>query len=91
MVNTEKLLMLLQMLNGSKKMRLIAQGAIERLKRFTGTNATALSTTITPYTDDPQGMWLYHLQEWMKHRNIQVKRTSHTHSRQQTSYNGCVH
>jgi len=72
--------MLLQILNGTKKMKLIAQGAIERLKRFTGTNATALSTTITPYTDDPQGMWLCHLQERMEHMNIQVKRTLQTNT-----------
>jgi len=54
-VNTEELLILLQMLNGTKKMKLIAQKAIERLKRFTGTNATALSTTITPTQMTPNG------------------------------------
>jgi len=42
-VNVEKLIILLQMLNGGRKMHLIAMGAIERLKRYTGTNTLALT------------------------------------------------
>jgi len=61
------------MLNGGQKMRLTAMGAIERLKRYTGTNTLALTGKITPHTDDPDGMWLYHLREWMKHRKVQIK------------------
>jgi len=61
------------MLNGGRKMRLIAMGAIERLERYTGTSTLALTGKITPHTDDPDGMWLYHSREWMEHRKVQIK------------------
>jgi hypothetical protein len=74
-VNVEKLNIFLQMLNGGNKMRLIALGAVERLKRYTGTNTTTMKNVIVQYTDDPEGMWLYHLQEWMEHRHVQIRLT----------------
>ena len=61
------------MLSGEKKMRVIANGAIDRLQEYTKSNKNTLTAEVTNHTDDEPSMWLYSLKEWMEYRNITIK------------------
>ena len=70
LININKLIILIQCLNGKGKMRIILQGALERLADYARISTCPLTTRCTHYTNRPKNMWLYEVKVWMEKHNF---------------------
>ena len=56
LVNIDRLVLLLKCLNQNNEMGIIMQGAVERLKDYSGISTNPLSTNVTQDAEKPRGM-----------------------------------
>ena len=73
LVNTNRLMLLVNCLSQGGEMERIMIGAVQRLKEYAGTEKCPLQHKVTEYTAPRADMWLYTLKVWMEKENITVK------------------
>jgi hypothetical protein len=73
LVNTNRLMLLVNCLSQGGEMERIMIGAVQRLKEYVGTETCPLQHKVTEYTAPRADMWLYTLKVWMEKENITVK------------------
>ena len=72
LVNTNRLILLMNCLSQGGEMEKIMIGAVQRLQEYACTEQCPLETKVTGYTKPRTDMWLYTLKQWMEQNNITV-------------------
>ena len=77
LVNIERLVLLVNCLNQTGEMHTIMQGAVEELQEYAKVSTNPLQTNITHYVDNPKGVWIFQLKQWMEKNEIEIPEEKH--------------